>query len=188
MNADLRKLRSSAAKLSVVVLRWSYRFSFSVIQFNFPILRQDLTRLRSITDRDHLKVAHVEIFLRRVLHVSSRDGRNLLRIRVPVIRGQVVNLLRHDILQESRRLLERERKAANDRSLSIFQLLGRHSLIPQAIELIHELLHRAFSHVSANFRLRDPRTSEFRATKLAVRAVSVALVFTQVHEETSGWT
>ena len=39
--------------------------------------------------------------------VSSRDRRNFLRVSVPVISRQVVELLRDDVLQESRGLLER---------------------------------------------------------------------------------
>src|SRR6185369_1594737 len=84
--------------------------------------------------------------------------------------------------------LERERKAADDRALRIFQLLRRDRLVAHAIELVHKLLHRAFGHVRANFRAGHPSALELRAPKVAVRAVSVALVFTQIQEKTCGWT
>jgi zinc protease len=44
---------------------------------------------------------------------------------------------------------------------------------------------RAFGNVSSDFRTRDPRAFELRATEAAVRAVGIALVLAQVQEQTS---
>src|SRR6185369_831242 len=143
------------------------------------------TRLRSITYRNNLQVAHVQILLRGFLHVRSSDGRDFLRIRIPVVRRQVVELLRDDVLQQSSRLLEREREAADDGALGVIQLFCRYRLISQSIEFVHKLFHRTCGDVSPDFGTGDPRTSKFRTAEIAVRTVGVALVFTQIEEEPS---
>src|SRR6185503_14042494 len=51
-----------------------------------------------------------------------------------------------------------------------------------------ELFHRTFGDVSPDFGTGNPGTTEFRTAEVAVRAVSVAFIFTQIEEESSGWT
>src|SRR6185369_7560369 len=83
---------------------------------------------------------------------------------------------------------ERQRKAADDCALRIFEFRRRHLLVTHTIELVHELLHRAFSNVCANFRARLPDSAKTRTAEAAVRAVGVALVFAKIQEQSSGWT
>src|SRR6185369_4905724 len=130
------------------------------------------TRLRSITYRNNLQVAHVQILLRSLLHIRSSDGRDFLRIRIPVVRRQVVELLRDDVLQQSSRLLERECKAADDGALGVIQLFRWYRFIPQSIELVHKLFHRACGDVSSDFGTGDPGTAKFRTAEIAIGPVS----------------
>src|SRR6185369_10828241 len=133
-------------------------------------------------------MAQIQILLRSFLHISSSDGRDFLRIGIPVVRGQVVELLRDDVLQQGSRLLERECKAADDGSPRVVQLFRRYGFIPQSIELVHELFHRTCGDVSPDFGTGDPGTAKFRTAEIAIRTVGVAFVFTQIEEEPAGWT
>jgi len=77
-----------------------------------------------ITNRNHLQVTEIDVFLRHALDVSGSNGRNLLRVGVPVVRGQVVKLLRDDVLQQCPGLFQRKREATNDRALRVVELFG----------------------------------------------------------------
>src|SRR5687767_4311380 len=89
-----------------VSVRTRNKFSFSVVHFNFPVLRKYLACFRSITDSNNLQVLHVEVLLRSFLHVIGSDGGNSLRVSVPVVGGKIVKFLRDDVLQQRTRLLE----------------------------------------------------------------------------------
>ena len=74
--------------------------SVRVVNFNRPILPEDLACLRGITDRDNLQMAQVDIFIRYALNVFGRDRHNALRVSVPLIGRQVIKLLGDYILQQ----------------------------------------------------------------------------------------
>src|SRR5712664_3444357 len=109
------------------------RLPLSVVHFHFSVLRQYLTRLRSIADSHNLKVIEIDVFLRDVLNVISRYRRNSLGVSIPVVRWKIVEFLRDDVLQEELRLLERKREAANYRAFCVVQFFRGYFFFTQTL-------------------------------------------------------
>ena len=74
---------------------------------------------RGIADGDNLQVFEIDIFLCHALNVIGCNGRHPLRVSIPVISGQVVKLLRDDVLEKCVWLLKRESEAADNSALGV---------------------------------------------------------------------
>ncbi len=72
-----------------------------------PYFCQHLADFLGVADGDDLQVIAVVIFLRDALDVGGRDRFHALRVGVPVIRRQLVDLLSREIAHERRRRVQR---------------------------------------------------------------------------------
>ena len=74
------------------------RFAIRIVDLHRSILGQNVAGLRRIAYGNDLQVVQVNILLRYALNVVGRNGRDFLRVSVPVVGRQIIKLLQDDVL------------------------------------------------------------------------------------------
>src|ERR1041384_657648 len=159
------------------------RLAFDVVNLDRPILLQNVGDLSGIPDRYHLKMTEVDVFPGNPLYVVRRYGRYLLRIRIPIVHRQPVELLSDYVVQQCLRRLQLNGEASDDGSFRSIEFILRDSLIANSLQLIHQFIHRALGDFGPHFGVRPKCAAILERREAAVRAIGIAFVLAKVEEE-----